>query len=248
MGRMIAALMLMAPLSVGATAQQRFEILGGTIELPAAAQEAPEGDEKCEPRSPWLTPMLATHAGLQIADAHSTRRAIEAGGEGAQPLLQVGGDERRPRLHHEGRDGGPHLVGDRQGGVRTPSTGVVGRNRGECPVRVRGNSQLPRGDQFAGGAMNIGVRFRAAVRQQDAVDARVDGRDPCARVVALRAERSRRTSAMSRRVHDSARSAAAAAPTTARFMFPPRRGRPGRWRPATAPAGAPSGPPTRRAA
>ena len=80
MGRMIAALMLMAPLSVGATAQQRFRVLGGTIELPAAAQEAPEGDEKCEPRSPWLTPMLATHAGLQIADAHSTRRAIEAGG------------------------------------------------------------------------------------------------------------------------------------------------------------------------
>ena len=88
MGRMIAALMLMPPLSVGATAWQRFEILGGTVELPAPVQEAPEGDEKCEPRSPWLTPMLATHAGLQIADAHSTRRAIEAGARELNPFFR----------------------------------------------------------------------------------------------------------------------------------------------------------------
>ncbi len=95
MRRVIAALMPMLLFPASAAAQPRFEIFGGTIELPAPVQEAPEkGEKKCEPRSPWLTPMLATHATLQIADAHSTRRAYEAneavGGRGreANPLMR----------------------------------------------------------------------------------------------------------------------------------------------------------------
>ena len=72
-----------------AAAQQRFEILGGAIELPAPVQEAPEeGEKPCEPRSPWLRPMLATQAALQFADAHSTRRGIEAGARELSPLMQ----------------------------------------------------------------------------------------------------------------------------------------------------------------
>jgi len=83
---MITTLLLML-LPAGAAGQQRLEILGRAIELPAPMQEAPqEGEEKCEPRPPWLTPMLATHAALQIADAHSTRRAIEAGAREFTPL------------------------------------------------------------------------------------------------------------------------------------------------------------------
>ena len=85
---MIATLLLML-LPAGAAGQQRFEILGRAIELPAPMQEAPEeGEEKCEPRSPLLTPMLATHASLRIADAHSTRRAIEAGAREGNPLMR----------------------------------------------------------------------------------------------------------------------------------------------------------------
>ena len=80
MRRGIIATLLLMLLPAGAAGQQRFEVLGRTIELPAPMQEAPEEcEEECEARSPWLTPMLATHAALQIADAHSTRRAIEAG-------------------------------------------------------------------------------------------------------------------------------------------------------------------------
>ena len=81
----IATLLMLLP--AGAAGQQRFEILGRAIELPAPMQEAAEeGEEECEPRSPWLTPMLATHAALQIGDAHSTRRAIEAGASEGTPL------------------------------------------------------------------------------------------------------------------------------------------------------------------
>ena len=87
--------MLMLLLPAGAAAQQRFEILGVVVDLPAPVREAPEeGERTCEPRSPWLTPMLATHAALQIADAHSTRRAFEAnealngGGREANPLMR----------------------------------------------------------------------------------------------------------------------------------------------------------------
>ena len=83
---MIATLLLLLP--AGAAGQQRFEVLGRAIDLPAPMQEAPEEgeEERCEPRSPWLTPMLATHAALQIADAHSTRRSIEAGAKESTPL------------------------------------------------------------------------------------------------------------------------------------------------------------------
>lgn len=93
MRRVIAALMPMLLLPPGAAAQQRFEILGGAVELPAPVREAPDdgpedGEKKCEPRSPWLTPMLATHAALQMADAHSTRRAIEAGAKELNPFMR----------------------------------------------------------------------------------------------------------------------------------------------------------------
>ena len=88
MKRVIATWMLMPILPPGAAAQPRLEILGGAIELPAPVLEAPEEGEKCEARSPWLTPMLATHAALQIIDAHSSRRAIEAGGREANVLMR----------------------------------------------------------------------------------------------------------------------------------------------------------------
>ena len=82
-------LMLVLLLPAGAGARQRFEILGGAIELPAPVQEAPEeGEKACEPRSRWLRPMLATQAALQIADAHSTRRGIEAGAREVNPLMR----------------------------------------------------------------------------------------------------------------------------------------------------------------
>ena len=89
MRRVIATSMLMLLLPVGAAAQQRFEILGSAVELPAPAQEAPEeGEKACEPRSRWLRPMLATQAALQIADAHSTRRGIEAGAREVNSLMR----------------------------------------------------------------------------------------------------------------------------------------------------------------
>ena len=66
------------------SAHQRLEIFGSAVDLPAPVQEVSgdsgKGEKKCKPRSPWLTPTLATSAALQIADAHSTRRAVDAGG------------------------------------------------------------------------------------------------------------------------------------------------------------------------
>ena len=84
------AWMLMLLIPAGASAHQRLEILGSAVELPAPVQEAPAGGEgeQCQPRSPWLTPMLATSAGLQIADAHSTRRAVDAGAQEFNPLFR----------------------------------------------------------------------------------------------------------------------------------------------------------------
>lgn len=84
-----ALLLLLIP--AVASAHQRLEIFGSAVELPAPvqkAQEVPEAAEKCEPRSPWLTPMLATGAALQIADAHSTRRAIDAGAHELNPFFR----------------------------------------------------------------------------------------------------------------------------------------------------------------
>ena len=84
-----ALLLLLIP--AVASAHQRLEIFGRAVELPAPVQEpqeVPEAAEKCEPRSPWLTPMLATGATLQIADAHSTRRAIDAGAHEINPLFR----------------------------------------------------------------------------------------------------------------------------------------------------------------
>lgn len=84
-----ALLLLLIP--AVASAHQRLEIFGSVVELPAPVrepQEVPEAAEKCEPRSPWLTPMLATGAALQIADAHSTRRAIDAGAHELNPFFR----------------------------------------------------------------------------------------------------------------------------------------------------------------
>lgn len=84
-----ALLLLLIP--AVASAHERLEIFGSAVELPAPVQEAPEKGEnggKCEPRSPWLTPMLATGAALQIADAHSTRRAIDAGAHELNPFFR----------------------------------------------------------------------------------------------------------------------------------------------------------------
>lgn len=88
--RTIATLVLMQLLlPAGTGAQQRFEILGGAVELPAPVRDAPEeGGKKCEPRSPWLTPMLVGHTALHIGDAYSSRRAIEAGANEANPLMR----------------------------------------------------------------------------------------------------------------------------------------------------------------
>lgn len=75
----------------GGSVHQRLEIFGSAVDLPAPVQKAPEnGDkgEKCEPRSPWLTPTLATSTALQIADAHSTRRAVDAGAQEVNPLFR----------------------------------------------------------------------------------------------------------------------------------------------------------------
>lgn len=84
------ALLMLLLIPAGAAAHERLlEVLGRPVELPAPVQEAPEkGEKKCEPRSPWLTPMLATGAALQIADAHSTRRAIDAGAQEANPFFR----------------------------------------------------------------------------------------------------------------------------------------------------------------
>lgn len=83
-GAAVRALMLTLLIPAGASAHERLEVLGRPVDLPAPVrevQETPaEGEKKCEPRSPWLTPTLATSAALQIADAHSTRRAVDAGG------------------------------------------------------------------------------------------------------------------------------------------------------------------------
>ena len=77
-GIVAVALMLMLP--PGAAAQQRFEVLGAAVELPPPVREAPpEREKKCEPRSSWLTPLLATHTALQIAHTHSTRSALKTG-------------------------------------------------------------------------------------------------------------------------------------------------------------------------
>ena len=87
-GIVAAASMLMLP--VGAAAQQRFEVLGVAVALPPPVQEAgEEGGEKCQPRSRWLTPLLASHTGLQIADVHSTRMALKTGGaQEANPFMR----------------------------------------------------------------------------------------------------------------------------------------------------------------
>lgn len=84
-----ALLLLLIP--AVASAHQRLEIFGSVVELPAPIRQAPDKGEKggkCEPRSPWLTPMLATGATLQIADAHSTRRAIDAGAQELNPFFR----------------------------------------------------------------------------------------------------------------------------------------------------------------
>ncbi|MCY4508842.1 MAG: DUF5658 family protein [Acidobacteria bacterium] len=88
MARVLATLMLLFVLSPGATAQQRLEVLGRSFELPAPTREPPDDVQAaCAPRSPWLWPMLGTYAALQVADAHGTRRAIEAGAVEANPLM-----------------------------------------------------------------------------------------------------------------------------------------------------------------
>ncbi|MCY4508619.1 MAG: DUF5658 family protein [Acidobacteria bacterium] len=90
MTRVIAtATMMMLLLPPGAAALQRLDVLGRSVELPAPTKETrDEAATDCEPRSPWLRPMLATHAALHLADAHSTRRGIQAGATEANPLMR----------------------------------------------------------------------------------------------------------------------------------------------------------------
>ena len=87
MTRVIAtATMMMFLLPPGAAAQQRLDVLGRSVELPAPTKETrDEAATECEARSPWLRPMLATQAALAVADAHSTRRGIQAGAMEANP-------------------------------------------------------------------------------------------------------------------------------------------------------------------
>ena len=90
MTRVIAAATMMICLPpLGAAAQQRLDVLGRSVELPAPTKETrDEAATECQPRSPWLRPMLVTHAALHVADAHSTRRAIKAGATEGNPLMR----------------------------------------------------------------------------------------------------------------------------------------------------------------
>ena len=69
---------------VEAAASGNLVVLGSTIELPAPAVAAPPA-ERCRERPRLLTPMLVGYAVLQAADAHSTLRAVAAGGVEANP-------------------------------------------------------------------------------------------------------------------------------------------------------------------
>ena len=88
-GVIAAAMMMMFPLPPGTAAQQSVEVLGQSVELPTPAKESrDEAPTECVPRSPWLRPMLAAQAALHVADAHSTRRAIQAGATEANPFMR----------------------------------------------------------------------------------------------------------------------------------------------------------------
>lgn len=64
----------------------RIVVLGSVVELPALDSHGPPAaPPRCRPRPRLLTPMLVAHTGLQLADAHSTLRGIDAGAVEANP-------------------------------------------------------------------------------------------------------------------------------------------------------------------
>ena len=63
----------------------RVVVLGAVVELPVLDPPAPRRSSRCRPRPRLLTPMLVAHTSLQLADAHSTLRGIDAGAVEANP-------------------------------------------------------------------------------------------------------------------------------------------------------------------
>lgn len=87
--RVLAPATAMLLLPSGAAPQQSIEVLGQSVELPAATGPIRvEQRVECSCRSRWLRPLLLGQAALHGADAHSTRRVIRAGGAEANPLMR----------------------------------------------------------------------------------------------------------------------------------------------------------------
>ena len=64
----------------------RIVVLGSVVELLALDSHGPPAaTPRCRPRPRLLTPMLVAHTGLQLADAHSTLRGIDAGAAEGNP-------------------------------------------------------------------------------------------------------------------------------------------------------------------
>ena len=63
----------------------RVVVLGAVVDFPPLDLPTSRETARCRPRPRLLTPMLVAHAGLQLADAHSTLRGLAVGAVEANP-------------------------------------------------------------------------------------------------------------------------------------------------------------------
>lgn len=176
-GIVAVALMLMLP--PGAAAQQRFEVLGAAVELPPPVREAPpEREKKCEPRSSWPTPLLATHTALQIAHTHSTRSALKTGwAREANPFMGwVMASDARAYTVKAGSAAGFWWWLDTYA-CEHPLRSVVDRHQCERPLRVPCRLQLQSSGNAAARLGTLAIRGGTRSRMSPYAGAGNGGRD-----------------------------------------------------------------------